>query len=183
MMQSYDYAQRKGVRNISWDDFVILSGQLTEKLAPHNPQVIIGIARAGLLPATLVASSLRRELFPIRLTRRVNDVAVFTSPVWKVLVPSEVRGQAVAIIDEIADTGETLAEAAQKVRQLGARRVVTATLVSHTWTNPMPDLTALVTDEFVIFPWDRQVYADGRWQPHPEIIAGLKAQGLEPDEV
>jgi uncharacterized protein len=116
----------------------------------------------------------------VRLTRRVNDVAVFTSPVWKVLVSSEVSGQTVAVVDEIADTGETLAEVAEKVRQHGATHVVTATLVSHSWANPAPDYTALVSDEFVVFPWDRRVLVNGQWQPHPEIVAGLQAQGLDP---
>ncbi|HBY99467.1 MAG TPA: hypothetical protein DEP84_36940 [Chloroflexi bacterium] len=176
-MQSYDYAHRKGVRAISWDEFAALSARLAEDVEMAGVEVIVGIARAGLFPAVALACSLRRELYPVRVTRRVNDAVSFRSPVWRVPVSPEVAGKRVAVVDEIADTGETLALVADKVRVSGATHVITACLVSHTWTSPAPDLAALVTDALVLFPWDRQVLIAGHWQPHPEIVAALEAQG------
>ncbi len=175
-MKSYDYTHRFGVRQITWDDFARLAARLAELLESFQPQVILGVARSGLFPATAVACSLRRELFPIRLTRRLNDEILYEQPVWKVPIPQDVAGKIVAVIDEIADTGQTLAIAADSARALGAAQVVTACLVSHSWADPVPQVTALVSDEFIIFPWDRQVLDDGKWITHPEIIAGLKAQ-------
>lgn len=145
-MQSYDYAHRQGVRAISWDEFAALSARLAEELEQAGVEVIVGIARAGLFPATAVACSLRRELYPVRATRRVNDEVAFRSPVWRVPVSPEVAGKVVAVVDEIADTGETLALVAGKVGETGATRVVTACLVSHTWASPAPDVSALVTE-------------------------------------
>lgn len=176
-MKSYDYAHREGVRSISWEEFARLAAQLAEQLEQAGVEVIIGIARAGLIPATTVACNLRREMYPVRVTRRVNDEVRHASPVWKVPVSSEIAGKVVAVVDEIADTGETLALVAEGVREQGAARVLTATLISHSWASPPPDFCALVTDELIIFPWDQQVYSEGRWQPHPEIVAALKAQG------
>jgi hypoxanthine phosphoribosyltransferase len=175
-MKSYDYAHRSGVRRISWGDFASLAAHLAELLEPYQPQVILGIARAGLFPATAVACSLRREFFPIRLTRRLNDEVVYDQPVWKVPVPPEVAGKIVAVVDDIADTGQTLAMVAESTRSLGAKLVVTASLVCHSWADPFPMVSALVSDEFIIFPWDQQVLVNGQWIPHPEIEAGLKAQ-------
>jgi hypoxanthine phosphoribosyltransferase len=80
------------------------------------------------------------------------------------------------VVDDIADTGQTLAIVADSATALGAVQVVTAILVSHSWADPFPQVSALVSDEFVIFPWDEQVLIDGKWVTHPEIIAGLKAQ-------
>jgi hypothetical protein len=68
---------------------------------------------------------------------------------------------------------------AAKARELGAIQVVTAALVSHTWADPVPQVYALRTDEFIIFPWDEQVFVNGRWVPHPEVEAGLKSQSRE----
>jgi hypoxanthine phosphoribosyltransferase len=175
-MKPYDYSHRTGVRPLSWDDFAGLAGRLAELVQPDHPELVLGIARAGLFPATAVACSLRCELFPIRLTRRLNDVVFYDQPVWKVSVPPEVSGKVVAIIDEIADTGSTLAIAASAATALGASKVVTGCLVSHTWAEPLPDIVALKTDEFVIFPWDARVLKNGKWVPHPEVFAGLKAQ-------
>jgi hypoxanthine phosphoribosyltransferase len=171
-MKSYDYVHRQGVRPISWDEFAALA----EALEKTGVEAIVGIARARLIPATVVACGLRREMYPVRVTRRVNDEVRFNTPVWRVPVSPEVSGKVVAGIDEIADSGETLAPVAQQAQEHGATRVLTACLVSHTWAHPAPTLSALVTDELVIFPWDQQVLIDGTWQPHPEIAAAIQAQ-------
>jgi hypoxanthine phosphoribosyltransferase len=103
---------------------------------------------------------------------------VLKSPVWKVPVSPDVKGKVVGVVDEIADTGETLALVADSVRANGAARVVTACLANHTWASPAPDVSALVTDALIIFPWDRRVLMAGEWQPHPEIVAALRAQDV-----
>jgi hypoxanthine phosphoribosyltransferase len=175
-MQSYDYSHRKGIEEISWARFATLSAQLVEQLAEHRIEMVVGIARAGLFPATLVACSLRCEFIPIRITRRAYDQVVYPQPTWKVDVSPEIRGKQVAVIDEIADTGETLAIVADRVRDLGAKQVLTTTLISHTWANPAPDVVALVTDALVLFPWDRRVYIAGRWQEHPELAKAIQMQ-------
>jgi uncharacterized protein len=175
-MQSYDYSHRKGVEEISWEQFAGLAASLVERLSRENVQVVVGIARAGLFPATAVACALRLEFFPVRVTRRLNDRVTFQQPVWKVDVSKEVAGKIVAVIDEIADSGETLRLVAERVRAQGAAGVVSASLVSHTWARPAPDCVALVTDALVVFPWDKQVYQDGHWQTHPELVAALSLQ-------
>lgn len=182
-MQSYDYIHRQGVEEISWERFAELAAELTQELAGAEVEIIVGIARAGLFPATAVACSLRSEFYPVRVTRRLNDEVIFDRPTWKVDVSSEVNRKTVAVIDEIADTGETLALVAERVRALGAVRVVTASLVSHSWANPVPDVVALVTDALVLFPWDRRVYIGGEWQLHPELVEALALQEAGPEEL
>lgn len=179
-MKSYDYAHRQGIRPISWEEFVTLTDGLAEALQQAGVEVIVGIARAGLFPATLMACRLRCELYPVRVTRRIDDEVRFSSPVWRVPVSSEVAGKSVAIVDEIADTGETLALVERAVRDAGASRTMVTCLVRHSWTNPVPTLSGLVTDEFVIFPWDQRVLVEGLWGEHPEIVAGLEAQRRDP---
>jgi hypoxanthine-guanine phosphoribosyltransferase len=82
----------------------------------------------------------------------------------------------VAIVDEIADTGETLALVRRSVEEHGAARAITAALIAHSWADPQPDVVSLVTDEFVVFPWDSRILVGGRWIPHPEVEAGIRAQ-------
>lgn len=177
-MKSYDYKRRTGAVRISWDRFARMTGRLVEKLSDQNIDAVVGIARAGLFPSTAIACALRRELYPIRLTRRLNDQVTYEHPRWKADVSGDVKDKTIAIVDEIADTGETLFLAAERVREFGAKRVVTAALVSHTWSEPMPDAVALVSDELIIFPWDEQIYKDGRWQFRPELTEALRLQGL-----
>lgn len=175
-MQSYDYAYRSGVEAITWERFAELSRTLAERLAPYNIDAVVGTARAGLFPATAVCLMLRRELYPARVSRRFNDEVKFQHPQWIVDVAADVKDQIVAVVDEIADTGETLAIVAERARQRGAQQVITAALIAHSWADPLPDVVALTTDALVLFPWDEQVFIDGQWQPHPEMVEALKKQ-------
>ena len=46
----------------------------------------------------------------------------------------------------------------------------------------MPDrgaLQVLTTDALVVFPWDKQVYQDGQWQIHPELVGALALQKVK----
>lgn len=174
--QSYDYAHRQGVEEITWERFAALARQLAEQIAAFQPDIIIGIARAGLIPATTVACALCCELYPVRVSRRVGDKVHYDHPIWHVDVPGTVARRKVVVIDEITDTGETLQLVATRALERQAIKVQTASLVTHSWANPRPDSYALLSDAFIIFPWDRQVYQDSQWQIHPEIAAGLKAQ-------
>ncbi|NLT42516.1 MAG: GNAT family N-acetyltransferase [Anaerolineae bacterium] len=173
---SYDYPRRRGELPISWGEFATLYCQLADEVAALGVDAVVGIARAGLIPATAVACALRLDLFPVRVTRREGDVVTRQHPVWKVPLSPDVAGRRVAVVDEIADTGETLALVADEARRLGAEAVYTACLVQHTWAHPRPDLCALVSDALVVFPWDAQVRVDGVWRPHPEIEAARRAQ-------
>ncbi len=175
-VRSYDYAHRSGVEAITWERFAELARTLVEKLALFNIDAVVGTARAGLFPATAVCLMLRRELYPARVSRRVNDAVKFQHPQWVVDVAPDVKDKIVAVVDEIADTGETLALVAERVKERGAKQVVTAVLVAHSWADPMPDVVALISDALVMFPWGEQVYSDGKWQPHPELVEALRHQ-------
>ncbi|MFZ5824958.1 MAG: phosphoribosyltransferase [Bacillota bacterium] len=176
-MKSYDYVNRDGFVPVTWERFGLLCQALAEEFQRHGVEAVVGIARPGLFPAAQIALSLRTELFPVRVTRRVNDEVVYERPVWKVPVSPEVAGKVVAVVDEIADTGESLGLVAQAVRQAGAARVITAALAAHTWASPAPDLCPLVTDSLVLWPWDQRVLIDGRWVAHPELVGAAAGQG------
>jgi len=175
-MNSYDYAHREGVVALTWDDVAALARQLAAELAAAGVDSVVGIARAGLLPAVIVAAALRCDLWPVRVTRREQDNVAYTTPQWKVDVSPEVAGRTVAVIDEMADTGETLALVAARVQACGAAQVITASLCAHTWAEPRPAHVALTTDALVVFPWDSQVLVNGSWAPHPELEEAIRAQ-------
>ena len=177
MVQPYDYAHRAGVRLVGWQDFERLCCQLAQELAARSVDSVVGIARSGLIAATQVALSLRVDLFPVYLSRRRGDRVVERHPVWLHLAELPLTGRHVAVVDEMADTGETLATAARAVRDMGAASVITAALAAHSWANPRPDVVALTTDALVVWPWGRYVLDAGRWVLHPEYAEALRQQG------
>lgn len=175
-VRPYDYSRRSGEEHISWARFEELVRQLAIQIEADEPQIILGIARGGLIPATVISFMLRRELYPVRLTRRLNDAVVRQQPMWLVRPPDKVRGRRVMIVDEIADSGKTIAMAAEQVRQMGASHVRTAVLYAHTWADPRPDFVALTSDALILSPWDREVLVRGQFVTHPELAAALRMQ-------
>ena len=85
------------------------------------------------------------------------------------------------LVDEIADSGHTIAMAADEVRRMGATQVRTAALYAHTWADPRPDFVALTSDRLILNPWDREVLMDGQWTTHPELAAALRVVSPEAD--
>ena len=180
-MRSYNYSQRVGLEPISWERFEALVRQLAVQIEPDEPQIIIGIARGGLFPATMLSFILRREFYPVRLTRRLNDAVVRPNPTWLVKPPDKVRGRRVLVMDEIADSGRTIATAADEVRRMGASHVRTAVLYAHTWADPRPDYVGLTSDALILNPWDREVLVEGQFVTHPELASALRLQRLGGD--
>jgi hypoxanthine phosphoribosyltransferase len=176
-MNSYDYQNRTGIQPISWEELHEMCKTLAEGISLGNFEIVLGIARGGLYPATLISAMLQKEIFPIRITRRENDQIKYAQPIWKVDITDDVLGQKVLIVDDIADTGETLQLVVKRACEKGATIVTTMTVVTHSWSNPQPDYFYMVTDALVIFPWDTHIWVNDAWQLHPELIEAIKKQG------
>lgn len=177
----YDYTTRKGIHPISWEDFHGICKALARAVAPFQPEIILGIARGGLYPATLLSHLLQVELYPVRVSRRVNDVVTYQHPQWRVEPPPLVRDQRVLIVDEICGSGETLSMVQERTQALGATEVRSAVMVAHSWGAAAPDYIGLVTDALLLNPWDREVLRDGKFQFLPEYVDALAHQGVEAD--
>jgi len=178
MTNPYDYSNRAGVRPISWDDFHGLVKALAVAVAPWRPEVVLPVLRGGAYPGALLAHILQVEVYPVRLTRRQDDVVVRESPLWLVEPPAAVAGRRVLVVDEMCSTGETLRLVRERALALDAAEARTATLYAHTWGADAVDYTGLITDELVLNPWDREIYRDGAFQFHPEYVSALAEQGL-----
>lgn len=177
----YDYSTRRGIHPISWEDFHGLCKGLVRAVALFAPEIILAVGRGGFYPGTLIAHMLRVEIYPVRLSRRVNDVVQYDHPQWMVRPPDVVRDRRVLVVDEIASTGETLGFVRQEALSLGAQEVRCAVLYAHTWGADVPDYVGLISDELLLNPWDREIFADGAFVMNPEYVVALRQQGLMPD--
>jgi hypoxanthine phosphoribosyltransferase len=175
----YDYTTRKGIRPISWEDFHGICKALAAAAAGFQPELILPIGRGGYYPGTLLAHILQVELYPVRVSRRVNDIVKYKSPQWLIEPPAEVADRRVLIVDEICGTGETIVMVKEKVAALGAAAIKSAVLYAHTWGVDVPDYIGLVTDALLLNPWDREIWRDGTFEFHPEYAAALAHQGVE----
>jgi hypoxanthine phosphoribosyltransferase len=176
----YDYENRQGIRPISWHEFHGLCKGLAQAVARFDPEIILAVGRGGYYPGTLIAHMLQADIYPVRLSRRVQDVVTYDSPVWLVRPPELVKDRRVLVVDEISSTGETLVMVKQATERLGAAAVRCAVLYAHTRGVDVPDYIGLVSDELLLNPWDREIFKDGAFVFHPEIVAALGEQGIAP---
>lgn len=153
---------------LSWELFGELCRALAVKVGrEYDPDIIVGIAAAGVIPGAVIASMLRRDFFALKISRRHDDRVVRERPQVLTAAPPQAEGKRVLLVDEICDTGETLRLALAAVRDVAPKEVRTATSLVRKGGH-RPDFFALETGGIVIFPWDREVLEGDRLVLHPE---------------
>ena len=181
MQDSYDYTNRKGVLPISWEDFHGICKALAKAVDHYNPEVILPIGRGGYYAGALLAHMLRVDVYPVRVSRRVDDIRKYKSPRWLTKPPELVRGLRTLIVDEICGSGETIQLVKSKVDAMGAKEVRSAVLYAHSWGIDTPDYIGLISDALILNPWDREILEEGEFVMHPEYREALALQNIEPN--
>lgn len=165
-------ASQRGLLEIDWALFGELCRALALRVAQHyDPDLVIGIAKAGVIPGAVVASIIEREFAAMAVTRRGTEVMpeLVSGP------PVGVAGRRVLIVDETCDTGHTLKLALNEVQALGPAEVRTAVSIR---TGPYdPDFYALETDKLIVLPWDRETVVDGDLVVRPDLATYLAGEG------
>ena len=142
---------------VDWAMFGELCRALALKVArEYDPEVIVGIARAGVIPGAVIASILRLDFYSMKISRHLDDTVRERPEIFSA-APREVEGKRVLIVDEITTSGDTLRLALAAVRDVRPAEVRTATSFART-TGYQPDFSALTMDANVIFPWDRKIF-------------------------
>lgn len=160
-----------GILEVEWPLFGELSRALALRVArEYDPELVIGIATAGVIPGAVIAAILDREFHSILVSRRYRAEHPRATPAVFGQAPHEVRDKRVLVVDETCDTGDTLRLAVSAVVNAGAAEVRTA--VSFRTGPYEPDFAGLATESTIILPWDREVLVEGELVPNP-IYANL----------
>jgi hypoxanthine phosphoribosyltransferase len=164
----------KGVLEIEWPFFGELSRGLALKVArAYDPELVIGIATAGVIPGAVIAAILGREFHSLVVSRKFRASETRKSPEVFGSAPKEVRGRRVLIVDETCDSGDTLRLAISAVGEAGASEIRTAVAIRT--GNYAPDFHAIATESTIILPWDREILVDGELRPNPLYADALSA--------
>ena len=157
----------KEVFNVDWPLFGELSRALALKVArEYDPDVVVGIATAGVVPAAAVAAMLDRPFHSMLVSRRYQAESVRERPAVFGAAPAEVRDKRVLVVDETCGSGETLRLAIAAVLDAGAADVRSA--VSFKTGDFQPDFFGLETESTIVLPWDKEIIVDGELLPNPK---------------
>ena len=167
-MRRVPSASARGVMEVDW----LLFGELCRALAlrvahDYQPEVVLGVAKAGVIPGVVVASILQIDFASMVVTRTDAD----QDPVLVSGPPATIRGRRVLIVDETCDTGSTMRLALSEVRALQPAQVRTA--VSIRTGEYAPDYHAFETENFIVLPWDREIIRGGELVMRPDYAARL----------
>ena len=163
----------KGVLEIEWPFFGELSRGLALKVArAYDPDLVIGIATAGVIPGAVIAAILGREFHSLVVSRKYHADRARETPAVFGSAPKEVKGRRVLIVDETCDSGDTIRLAVSAVLEAGASEVRTAVGFK---TGPFaPDFHAIATESTIVLPWDREILVEGELLPNPAYEEALK---------
>jgi uncharacterized protein len=163
----YQADPAKGVFIVEWPLFGELSRALALKVArAYDPEIVVGIATAGVIPGAVVAAILDREFRSILVSRRERAHRVRETPAVLGAAPHEVRSRRVLVVDETCDSGDTMRLAIASIVNAGAQEVRTA--VSFKTGPYEPDFHALATESTIVLPWDREILIEGELVPNPK---------------
>jgi hypoxanthine phosphoribosyltransferase len=163
----------EGVLHVEWPLFGELSRALALKVSrQYDPEIVLGVATAGVVPGAVVAAMLGREFHSILISRRYRAEYARDTPEIFSGAPAEVRDRRVLIVDETCDSGDTLRLAIGAVVNAGASEVRTA--VEFKTGEYIPDFYALATASTIVLPWDREVIVDGELSLNPAYLDALK---------
>ncbi len=121
----------------------------------YQPDVVVGIARGGLVPSCVIADLLQTpELTSVTIESYVDIAQSAAQPTLKRCLQTDVAGKRVLLVDDISDSGKTLQLAKKHLQDSGAQQIKTATLYSKPDTATTPDYFEKQTCRWIVFPWE-----------------------------
>jgi hypoxanthine phosphoribosyltransferase len=145
---------------LTWEGFGTAIRELATLVADSSfrPEILVAVARGGLIPGGGLSYALG-----IKLTDAINvefytDVEE-TLPDPVLLAPhldtASLKGRHILVVDDVADSGRTLALVIDLLQQHGAE-ARSAVLYAKPRSEVTPDYVWRQTDKWIVFPWSAQ---------------------------
>ena len=144
---------------LSWRDVYNLTLQLSEKIVDSGftPNIIVGIARGGWIPARILSDVLYADTLQNIRIEYYTDVGVrgreprITQP-----LSGSLEGKSILLVDEVADTGDSLHNAIEHVKKLGVDECRSAVLHLKPTSRVVPDYYMVETTSWTVYPWENR---------------------------
>ncbi len=174
---------------VSWDQSYQMTFYLFEKMAEDNysPDIIVGIARGGWIPARLLADFYgNKRTANIKIEFYNNTSRASDNPIITQEISEKVENKAVLIVDDVADSGKSLIAAVEHIEEMGAKEIRTATLYYKKHSIIKPEYYINETEAWIVYPWEYGEFAAFQYEelkgkmPIKEIRRKLKDIGIPP---
>lgn len=149
----------------------------------YKPDIIVGIARGGLIPSRILADLLEtRDFAIITIEYYVSIGQKNKEPILKQCLHTQLPNKKVLLVDDVSDCGRSLQLAKKHLQEQGAKEIKVATLYSKPGTIITPDYFEKETSHWIVFPWEAKETiakimqkAEGKRATSREIMSLVKA--------
>lgn len=120
----------------------------------YNPDLIVGIARGGLIPAVRLShllNDLSMKVIHIKYYENVNEEKEEPEVSWSDL--GKLKGK-VLIVDDVADTGKTLEAAVNNLQDHIEGELKICSIAYKPSSKIKPDYYVYETEKWIVFPWE-----------------------------
>ena len=120
-----------------------------------QPDIIVGVARGGLIPSRILADLLEIHDIAVIIIEYYIDIGkTLQEPVLKQCLTAPLTGKRVLLVDDVSDCGKSLQLAKEHLQTQEAAEIKVATLYSKPGTITKPDYFEKETSCWIIFPWE-----------------------------
>ncbi|MEM0340804.1 MAG: phosphoribosyltransferase [Acidilobaceae archaeon] len=143
---------------LSWNEVIGHCYRLALSIAKSGfkPDAIIAVLRGGLVPALVISDVLNvSEFYAVRAKHWGVAKEIYEKPLLEQLPPDVIKDRKVLVVDEVADTGKTLAEVVKALKSIGVLEARTAVIHLKSSSIYIPDYYVEKLDKWVwiFYPW------------------------------
>ncbi len=141
---------------LGWDEIENYCIELAKRIKRDGVKFdyILAISRGGLIPARLISDYLDLDILVTRIKFYTSIGKTSRRPVV-LYFPEDVYKKRILIVDDIADTGESILKAIEELKKRNVNFYKVATLLKKPWSKITPDYYVKETDRWVVFPWEK----------------------------
>lgn len=146
---------------ISWEEIEEATLRIVRAMARDRyvPDVIISLARSGLIPAAMISYTLgNKQLFFIKADfsktqKSGKDQDLRRRPILTQRIKRSLKGRRLLVVDEMTVSGATLQLVSQYLKTKKPRAVKYAVLFKQPWSHFKPDYYGRVLRQWPLYPW------------------------------
>jgi hypoxanthine phosphoribosyltransferase len=150
----------------SWNQIHKMLINQSVKILTDNfkPDIIIAITRGGWIPARLLSDLLEvHDLITIGIEFYLDISKTRKKPILTQKLSTPISGKKILLVDDVADTGESLQLAKNHILKKDKADLKILTLYKKPQSIIEPDYYEKITKRWIIFPWDIKETARKIW--------------------
>jgi len=142
----------------SWDEIydMLLEQAIRIKQSGFQPDLIVGVSRGGWIPGRILSDLLgNAHTANVKIEFYVGIGQTSRKPIVTQPISEDIATKRVLVVDDVADTGESMFVALDHLHERDAGDTRTITIYHKPHSKFKPDFFAETTSHWIIFPWER----------------------------